>query len=315
MGVKGPAKGLVVLPKGFPGNIRGAVTPQQLSVGIPTASDSPSMIPYFTAKLDQTISWDDMDWCLEASGNAVRVNRCTGEQVQKWSWIPDGEGSNRIQLKNTNLCMDADTKVGPNGAPIALRDCGKDVTAWKFEESIPLPADSAGDSLSYEARHVLITLITLAGLGAASVGAWLWQTGENKRQASISSCVDQDMVPAAMLVNAMQPSRSSQASAARTSDISMYTVTLDTPEGEKSFECSEDTYIMDQAEEEEIEMPYSCRSGACSSCAGKVLSGTVDQSEGNFLDDEQIDNGFVLTSIAYPTSVVTIKTDQEEELF
>merc|ERR1719401_1408243 len=107
--------------------MRGSVTPQKLSVGMPTGSDSPSMIPYFTSKLDQTISWDDMDWCLEATGDksedTIRVNKCTGEHVQKWSWIPDGEGSNRIQLKNTNLCMDGDTKeLGPDGSPIVLRD-------------------------------------------------------------------------------------------------------------------------------------------------------------------------------------------------
>eukprot|EP00413_Alexandrium_margalefii_P049563 CAMPEP_0204609602 /NCGR_PEP_ID=MMETSP0661-20131031/61014_1 /ASSEMBLY_ACC=CAM_ASM_000606 /TAXON_ID=109239 /ORGANISM="Alexandrium margalefi, Strain AMGDE01CS-322" /LENGTH=117 /DNA_ID=CAMNT_0051621293 /DNA_START=50 /DNA_END=400 /DNA_ORIENTATION=- len=37
-----------------------------------------------------------------------------------------------------------------------------------------------------------------------------------------------------------------------------YKVTLETPDGQKEFECPEDVYVLDQAEEEGIELPYSC---------------------------------------------------------
>ncbi|CAN0356513.1 unnamed protein product [Pylaiella littoralis] len=82
-----------------------------------------------------------------------------------------------------------------------------------------------------------------------------------------------------------------------------------------TLDCADDTAILDVAEEAQLDLPYSCRAGACSSCAGRIIKGKVNQEDQTFLDDDQVGHGFILTCVAFPMTDLEVHCHAEDDIF
>ena len=79
-------------------------------------------------------------------------------------------------------------------------------------------------------------------------------------------------------------------------------VTIYEEKNKHTLSISGDKTILQAAMAENIMLPYSCRSGMCSSCKAKCVSGEVRMIDGHFLSDEEVANGDILTCVSFPTT-------------
>ena len=84
-----------------------------------------------------------------------------------------------------------------------------------------------------------------------------------------------------------------------------------------SFLCSEDQDVISAAKMHGIDLPNSCCSGVCTSCASKILQGSVEQEDAMGLNDDLKEKGFALLCVAYPKSDlhVVIGEQVEDDLY
>jgi 2Fe-2S type ferredoxin len=73
--------------------------------------------------------------------------------------------------------------------------------------------------------------------------------------------------------------------------------------------------LLEAGEESGWEMPYACRQGQCVSCSGKIIdSGNSEEyithDNQQMLDDDELEDGYTLTCVAYPKADLTIETSE-----
>ncbi|EEF45297.1 ferredoxin C 1, chloroplastic [Ricinus communis] len=92
-----------------------------------------------------------------------------------------------------------------------------------------------------------------------------------------------------------------------------YKVVIEHEGQSTELEVEPDENILSKALDSGLEVPHDCKLGVCMTCPAKVISGTVDQSEG-MLSDDVVDSGYALLCAAYPRSDCRIRTIPEDEL-
>jgi ring-1,2-phenylacetyl-CoA epoxidase subunit PaaE len=86
------------------------------------------------------------------------------------------------------------------------------------------------------------------------------------------------------------------------------TVLLD--DEEFTFTMKQTDDILAAALRNDVDAPYSCQGGVCSSCLAKVTEGKALMAKNNILTDDEVDDGFILTCQAHPiTSKISIDYD------
>ena len=84
---------------------------------------------------------------------------------------------------------------------------------------------------------------------------------------------------------------------------------------EYALQVPDDRYILHSAEKQGVELPFSCRNGACTTCAVRVLSGEIDQPEAVGLSLELRRQGYALLCVSYARSDVEVETQDEDEVY
>ncbi|MFB2769900.1 2Fe-2S iron-sulfur cluster-binding protein [Pelatocladus sp. BLCC-F211] len=95
----------------------------------------------------------------------------------------------------------------------------------------------------------------------------------------------------------------------------IYTVEINHQGKTHTLQVPEDQTILSVADAQGLELPSSCHAGVCTTCAGQIISGTVDQSDGMGVSPELQKQGYVLLCVAYPRSDLKIATEKEDTVY
>ena len=82
-----------------------------------------------------------------------------------------------------------------------------------------------------------------------------------------------------------------------------------------SFACRADQTVLAAAEAAGVPLPSSCCSGVCTTCAAKLIKGSVHQPDAMGVKAELRQQGYALLCVSYPLSDLQLLAGQEDALY
>lgn len=81
------------------------------------------------------------------------------------------------------------------------------------------------------------------------------------------------------------------------------------------LDAPEDRYVLFEAEDQGLDLPFACRMGCCTSCAVKVKEGVLDQPEALGISPKLKEEGYALLCVAFPKSDLEVVLQDEDEVY
>ncbi|MFB6106310.1 MAG: 2Fe-2S iron-sulfur cluster-binding protein [Halobacteriaceae archaeon] len=163
--------------------------------------------------------------------------------------------------------------------------------------SRPIPEDIAQDVLQRRAATVAETDFpepmnrAPGGGGVAAVGGGAEAEGELEEEAEEETGFDPDSIAE--------------------DEVEYFEIEY-AKEGE-TIEVANNESLLEAGEDEGWDLPYACRQGQCVSCAGHLDGDAhelVRHANNEVLDDDEMEQGYCLTCVAYPTAEFTLETSE-----
>jgi ferredoxin len=99
------------------------------------------------------------------------------------------------------------------------------------------------------------------------------------------------------------------------SDVPTHTIHVELEGTRHTFTARADQTVLAAAEAAGVPLPSSCCSGVCTTCAARLLQGSVHQPDAMGVKAELREEGYALLCVAFPRSDLEVLAGQEDALY